>query len=230
MRTRFAALALIASLAATVAQAAAARTGFQLQVDGALANPTGALGSADGNNISNLLGRGGGFALTGSVGLRRHWFAALRTGWFRCSDKETALQFTDTRPLPGQTRAWGTGPFEQKRGLEAVPVLALLQLRMGGAGRRPGFWFEAGGGMLSTNEKMKLLDTYGEMLEITGYQRDPAWTLGGGLSGPIPGNCELVGGVHWDGAFAGDGANWQSGDKPRFVNATVGVRYPRVTH
>ena len=54
--------------------------------------------------------------------------------------------------------------------------------------------------------------------------------MGAGLGVPAWSNFELVGSGAYTYAFVGDGAVFESGDKPAFVTWSLGLCDPRVTH
>jgi hypothetical protein len=228
LRTRLFVLVMLAVLAVPPLAGAARRTGFQLQMDGVLTAPTGNLPSAPGTDLSKLFGSSTGYAVTASMGISGRLVGALRVGSFRGRDKRGTTQFSDLRPADAGLLP-GSGPYDLDRKLNQLPVHVLLQYRRATKSRL-GYYVEAGAGVISFTERMLLHSSAGDLLNIAGYQREPSYTLGGGLSFPVPGNFDLVGGVHYDGTVTGDGAVWAAKDNPRFVSGTLGLRYPRVTH
>ena len=229
MRTRLFVLVMLAAVAVPSLTLAAGPTGIQLQVDGMLTSPAGTLPSAQGADLSSLFGSGGGFAVTTSFGITARFFGALRVGSFWGSDQRSTYQFSDLRPADAALLP-GSGPFDLDRKLDGIPIHALLQYRRVVSKARIGYYLEAGAGIVSFSERMVLWSSATKLLDIAGYQREPSYTLGGGLALPVRGNFDLVAGAHYDGTHTGDGAVWAKGDNPGFMTGTVGLRYPSVTH
>lgn len=219
---------MLAAVAVPSLTGAAGPTGFQLQVDGVLTSPTGNLPSAHGTRLSSIIESGGGFAVTTSIGVTGRLFGALRVGSVRGRDKSSSSQFSELRPA-GAALLPGSGPYDLVRKLDGIPVHALLQYRRV-TKARVGYYIEAGAGIVSFTERLRLRSSAGELLNIAGYQREPSYTLGGGLALPVPGNFDLVVGAHYDGTHTGDGAVWAKQDNPGFMTGAVGLRYPSVTH
>lgn len=228
MRTRLFVLVMLAAVAVPPPAGAADRAGFQLQVDGVLTSPAGSLPSANGADLSSRFGSAGGYTVTTSIGITRRFVGALRVGTFRGGDQRGTIQFSDLRPADAALLP-GSGPYDVYRKLKGIPVHAVLQYRRVTRSRL-GYYLEAGAGVISFTERMLLHSSAGDLLNIAGYQREPSYTLGGGLSFPVPGNFELVAGGHYDGSRTADGAVWAKDDNPGFVSGTLGLRYPRVTH
>jgi hypothetical protein len=110
-----------------------------------------------------------------------------------------------------------------------VTVQAMLQYRRS-LGTALGYFLELGGGVNSFTGRIHLRAASRELLNIAGYQREPAYSLGGGLALRLPHNLDLVGGARYCGTRTGNGAVWASGDDPAFFLWSVGLRTPRVTH
>ena len=228
MRTRAFILAVLAALSLPTLAAAAEVTGFQLQADGVFVSPFGRMASFEGSKMSDLFGSGGGFSVTASMGLTRHFFAALRVESFNNGEKGQPFAFTDL-PLVGGAPPPGSGPYTMVRRLDAVPLVGLVQYRHIMKSHL-GWFLEAGGGVISFDETLALRGASGELLEIPGYQRDPAYALGAGLSVPVGMNLDVVAGGRFYGSVASDGALFTQGSDAHYVSASLGLRYPRVTH
>jgi hypothetical protein len=226
LRKRISVLVILAAMGVPSLTLAADHTGFQLQVDGLFSSPAGSLPSADGARLSSVFASGGGGALTASMGFSPRIHGAVRVGFSRGNDKGSVFQFQE---LQGATLVPGSGPYDLRRDLGAVPLHVLVQYRRT-AGDRIGYSVEAGLGVISFTEKMRLRDGSGELLELVGYQREPSYTVGCGIALPIAMNFDLVAGAHYDGTRTGAGAVWAKGDDPAFFTGSVGIRYPRVTH
>jgi opacity protein-like surface antigen len=204
--------------------------GFQLQADGLLFGPTGKL-SPKNNHVplSDVYGNGGGFALTGTVGLTRHWVVGIRVASYR-GTKDQRYYFNDLYPTADLSVPAGSGPYTQEHELRLLPVHALLQYRQSITPSVEG-QVEGGFGVLSTIDHVSLVSTqgHGTLSSISGYQRDPSWSLGLGLGVKIPGNMDVVGSARYCSTFSSDGAAWLKDDDPSFTNWTLGLRYPHDT-
>jgi hypothetical protein len=194
--------------------------GFQFQVDGLVYSPSGTVASLGGTELSLLLPTGPGFAITGSLGLARHWILAARVAYFG-SNQDGSFHFADGGPP--------AGPYALNRELHATNVHALLQYRHPLAARFQ--WeLEAGGGVSQSREKLLLSNATGEKASAVGVQLDPSFAAGGALGYLAGWNTDLVGSVRWSMTSASDGAVWTSGDAPAYLNWSLGLRYPHDTH
>lgn len=222
----------VLSLAVTFSVAAAADTrtpGFQLQADGLMFGPLGNVPSQHDVALSSLFGNGGGFAVTGTLGLKPHWIVGLRVASFE-SSKDGSYVFYEMVVPPGQTIAPGSGPYLVNRKLSLLPVHVLLQYRRA---ITPAVEWQAEGGVgvVSSIDRMTLtsIDGHGELSSIPGYQRDPSWTVGAGIALKLPQNLDLVGSARYVATLSSDGAVWFKSDDPSFTNWTLGLRYPHDT-
>jgi hypothetical protein len=225
-------LVLAASFArAPLALAADSRVpGFQVQADGLFYEPVGKVASQSNANLVAIFGRGGGAAVTATIGFSRHWSTGIRVADF--SSKSTGgFAFTDLASPPGQAYPAGAGPFGIERELRVLPVDVLLEYRRT-LGGRVEWSFDGGAGIQSTIGHLRLLsrDGRGELSSIAGYQKDPSWTLATSLAFAAPGNLDLVASGRLYGVLSGDGAVWVKSDDPAFSNVTLGIRYPHDTH
>lgn len=232
MRPLLLVLALFAAVAGSPASARAdAHTpGFQIQADGLLFGPMGDVVSQRSVRMTDLFNQGGGFGITATIGVRQHWLLGL-TGGTSASTKEGTYSFTDLPVEPGRTATLGGGPYTIRRKLMLLPVLAVVQYRHNLMG--PLEWDADGGfGIVSTTENMQLRSRTGNgtLVNISGYQRDPAWALGTSLAWRVPGNFDVVGSARYLGTLAGNGAIWVKNDDPGFANWALGLRYPHDTH
>jgi len=226
---RFVRRLLPALLLLPVVAAAQSRTpGFQLQADGLLYSPHGTVSAAGDAKLSSLLSSGPGFALTGTLGLTRHWVVGARVAYYS-SDKDGSFRFVDQLNTNGQPFADGAGPFGLNRRLRATAVHGLLQYRRG-VGPRVELVLEAGGGVVSARERLVLTSATGEKASAVGVQLDPSWAAGAGIAVTAGWNADVVAGWRWTGSLSGDGALWTQGDSPGYMNWTLGVRYPHDTH
>jgi hypothetical protein len=219
---------LAASLARVPAARAAAASGhtpgFQLEADGALFTPQGAIDQQHNAGLASLYGNGGGAAFGMTIGIRTHWVVGARISTFR-STKDGTFAFNDLVNYPP-----GTGPYDIERELRMIPIEALVQYRMM---RGPIEWnAEAGVGVMSTIGHLTLTSRQGsgELSSIAGYQKDPLWSIGTGLALAMPANTDLVGSFRFLKLHSGDGAVWIKGDDPGFNNWAIGLRYPHDTH
>jgi hypothetical protein len=222
----------VASLARVPAARSAAATGhtpgFQLEADGALFTPQGAIDQQHNAGLATLYGNGGGAAFGATIGIRTHWVVGARISTFR-STKDGTFAFNDLVNPPGGQAA-GTGPYDIERELRMIPIEFLAQYRMM---RGPLEWnAEAGVGVMSTTGHLTLTSRQGsgELSSIAGYQKDPLWSIGTSLALATPGNTDLVGSFRFLKLHTGDGAVWIKGDDPGFNNWSIGLRYPHDTH
>lgn len=214
----------------TSARADSRTPGFQVQADGLVFGPIGELVSQRGARMTDLFAAGGGFGLTATIGVSPRWVLGLATG-SSSSAKEGAFSFGDVPIEPGRVVALGSGPYTIRRELRLVPVLAVVQYRHRLAGLVE--WSADGGlGILSTTDNMQLRSRTGNgtLVNISGYQRDPAWALGASLAYRVPGNTDVVGSARYLGTLVGDGAVWLKNDDPGFTHWALGLRYPHNTH
>ncbi|MFN8589458.1 MAG: hypothetical protein U0704_16825 [Candidatus Eisenbacteria bacterium] len=212
----------VALVAFPACAAAADRNGAQVEVAGQFGVPSGSYASADGAPLSDYFSSGPGFAVTGTLGLTRRFHLGVRYGVIRGS-KDATASFADLAPegsgLPG------TGPFDVRRRLTTSEFGGLLQYRRTfKAGSQ--WYLEAGGGVLTFVEHVRVQQGGGELLDISGYQQDPMWTAGAGLSFRLRKNVDLTCGGRWLQAVSSDGDIWTSGDDPGFFEASLGLRYP----
>jgi hypothetical protein len=203
--------------------------GFQIQVDGLAFGPVGTLTSQAKAPMTDLFGSGGGFALTATLGITPHWCVGVRAASYR-STKSGQFAFDDLGIPVGSAHPAGAGPFDIERELKLLPVQAIVQYRRD-LSARVNWSADAGVGVMSSIDHMTLASsTSGELVSISGYQKDPAWTLGASLGYRIPGNFDLVGSARFSGLLTSDGAIWMTDDDPGFTNWTLGLRYPHDTH
>ena len=222
----------VLALAVTLPVAAPADTrppGFQLQADGLMFGPLGDVPSQNHVTLSSLFGKGGGFAITGTLGLKPHWLIGLRVASYK-STKEGDYSFDEIVAPPGQTYAAGSGPYTVRRELELLPVHLLLQYRHA-IGPVLEWQAEGGAGVISTIDHMTLISRAGSgnLSSIPGYQRDPSWTVGTGIAIKLPQNLDMVGSARYCGTLSSDGAVWLKNDDPSFTNWSLGLRYPHDT-
>ncbi len=201
---------------------AADRNGAQLEFTGLFGVPSGSYASADGASLSDYFAAGPGFGVTGSLGVTRRFHFGVRYGVFRGS-KDSEATFTDLAPAGASLP--GSGPFEAHRTLTTSEFSGVLQYRR--AIRPSVQWYgEAGFGLLTFVEHVRLSENGTGLLALAGYQQDPMWTVGAGVSTRVRKNLDLVAGARWLQAMSSDGDVFASGDDPRFLEATLGLRYP----
>jgi hypothetical protein len=212
---------LVALLWPALAGAQASKApGFQLQLDGLVYSPSGTVASVGGTQLSLLLPSGPGFAVTGSIGMTRHWVVAARAAYFG-SNQDGSFHFADGVPP--------AGPYALNRELHVTNVHALIQYRRPLAASFQ--WeLELGGGVSQSREKLLLSSATGEKASAVGVQLDPSFAAGGAIGFTTSWNTDLVGGIRWSLTSAGDGAVWTNGDSPAYLNWTLGLRYPHETH
>jgi len=214
-----AALALaLASAVPAHAQGSLSTAPFQLQADGVFQSISGTAQAANDQALQDRLDPGGGFALTASVGVRRHVALAARVQY---------LSNTGAGPFTFRDIAQ-VGPFHEDRRLRTTNVHGLLQYRHG-AGRFQ-WQVEAGAGVQSARYRLVLTSATGEKASAVGVQLDPSYTGGLQLAWLAGWDSDLVVAGRWIGVASGDGAVWSKGDSPRFLTWSLGVRYPHGTH
>ena len=213
---------LLALVAFPALASAADRNGAQLELAGLFGVPSGSYSSAGGASLSDYFASGPGFSVTGTLGITRRFHAGIRYGVFRGS-KDAAATFTDL--APAGSGVTGSGPFEARRTLTTSEFSGVLQYRR--AIRPSAQWYlEAGTGLLTFVEHVRISDHGAGLFAIAGYQQDPMWTAGAGFSRRVHKNVDLVIGGRWLQAFSSDGDVFASGDDPGFLEASVGLRYP----
>lgn len=215
----FLALVVLTALAASSAHASKLRReNLQLQVEGLGFAPSGSLSAQGGAALSDLVGMGPGYALGATLGVRPSLAVGVRMLYFGASTQGTHT-FVD-EAAPG-----GVGPFPQERKLRVTTVYGLLQYRHA-LGERALWSLEAGGGAAQSRERLVLSGTATEQASAVGVQLDPTYALGAGLAWRAFGNTALTLDGRWIGTLTGDGAVWADGDSPRYLIASVGLRYP----
>lgn len=214
---------ILAMTALPVIASAADRNGMQFEVAGVFGLPSGSFSSAGGAALADYFAAGPGFDLTATLGVTRHFNAGARYGAFRGS-KDGSVTLGDLT-LPGGSAPPGSGPFATKRTLTVSEFSGVLQYRKP---FRPGMngFAEAGAGILTFVEHVKLSEGGTDLLSIGGYQQDPMWSAGAGLSFRIRKNFDVVAAGRWCQALTSNGDLWAKGDDPVFAKATLGLRYP----
>lgn len=232
MRTLFLTISILAIAAAVMAPpASAARVtpGFQIEADGLLFSPMGELASQGGARSADLFANGGGMGGAATIGITPHLALGARIAGFQ-SEKEGVTWFDDMTSPDGVSLPSGSGPYRVTRQLKMLPLVGVAQFRNG---RRDGFeWgLEAGAGIMSTEEHMRLLAGKTPLSSIVGYQKDPCWSAAFSLSHPYRRiNVDVIGAGRWFGVLAGTGAAWVKDDNPGFMTWSLGLRYPHDTH
>ncbi len=193
--------------------------GFQLQADGLVHSPSGDVRAAGDAALSDRLGGGPGFALTGTLGVRPHLAIGARVSYFG-SENDGSLMFTDI--------VAGVGPFAESRRFRGTAVHGVLQYRH--ATGKFEWGLEAGAGVLSARERLVLTSANGEKASAVGVQQDASFMGGVSLAWLAGWNSDVVASGRLIGTSTGDGAVWSSGDSPRFTTWSLGVRYPHDTH
>ncbi len=218
-------IALLATLLLPAAAGAQSGVpGFQLQVDGVLYSPQGTVAAANGAELSSLVSSGPGFAITASLGVRRHWVLGARVAYFG-SEGDDAFQFVDQANTNGLPFTDGAGPYDLNRRLRATAVHGLLQYRRA-LGSQAEWLLEGGGGVVSARERLVLASATGEKASAVGEQLDPSWVAGAGLGWVVAWNTQLVASARWTGTITSDGAVWTTGDSPSYLHWALGIRYP----
>lgn len=199
------------------------RNGIQLQVAGLFGSPSGTYASAGDASLSDYFAAAPGFGVTGTLGVTRMFHAGVRYGVLR-SAKESSYTFEDLT-LPGGATPPGSGPFETRRTLTVSEFAGIVEyrrpLRQGAH-----LFLEAGAGLFTFSERVKVTEGGTDLLTIGGYQQEPMWTAGAGASFRVLRNFDLVVSGRWSQAMTGDGDIWSAGDDPAFAVASVGLRYP----
>ena len=215
-------LALLVLTAPVMAAPSVPTAGFQLQADGLLHVPSGGEVASTGFPLSTMIGKGPGFALTATMGLRPHLAIGARVAHFGSTGEREAW-FVD--PLS----PYGLGPFHEERRLRVTMLHAILQHRAF-YGRRFEWSLDLGGGIMMSRERLVLDSATGTKASRVGVQRDPSYTFGTGLAWWAAGNTDLVASARWNGSFTTDGAVWSKDDSPNFMTWSLGLRYPHDTH
>jgi hypothetical protein len=139
-------LALLALTAPVMAAPSVPTAGFQLQADGLLHVPSGGEVASTGFPLSTMIGKGPGFALTATMGLRPHLAIGARVAHFGSTGEREAW-FVD--PLS----PYGLGPFHEERRLRVTMLHAILQHRAF-YGRRFEWSLDLGGGIMMSRERL----------------------------------------------------------------------------
>jgi hypothetical protein len=201
---------------------AATPPGFQLQGDVLAFSP---VGSIDGTDLGDRFGSGAGFSITGSVGLTRRIVVAARVAHFRSRRNDTA-QFADGGGVGITPQPQPSGPYDVRRTLIGTPVHGLLQWRQP-LGSGVVLMGEAGAGITTFIERDRVSSGGVARFTISGYQQNFSATGGVGLGVALGPRFELAGHVNLIQVLTDSGDIWSEGDNPKFVTATLGVRYPR---
>ena len=218
--TLVALLTLVASAAS-----AAPRPRLQIQVDGDFFVPSGSYGGlSSGGALSDAFAAGPGASLSVSMGLTHSLYFVGRLSALR-SRKTGTFSFED---VPGGSTGGtpqGAGPFESHRRLTTLPLTALLQYRHAMA-RDVDLYIEAGAGTTRFNDKVTLNNASGEVLNLTGYQTAPSYTVGLGGMWAFGRRLGMVVGARFDRAIVDDGDIWRKKDTPRLLTGVVGLTFP----
>jgi hypothetical protein len=216
----------VALLATSPAASAATLPGFQLQGDVLGVLPSGSYSGS--TQASDVFDAGPGFAFTGSIGIRRNLFFAVRSGMMRNKGVQAVSGTPVAQPgPPGSTRAEAVifeAVFHRK--LTTVPTSFLLQSRHP---LRPGVavYGEGGLGLMSFVEDVRRETTQGSITETSGRQTSFAYLLGVGVSVGLGHVLELVAGGDFQQSRTSSGDVWNDGDNPQFLTGSIGLRYPR---
>ncbi|MEY4375257.1 MAG: hypothetical protein RL760_1424, partial [Candidatus Eisenbacteria bacterium] len=116
--------------------------GFQLQADGLLYMPSGSNVASVGFPLSTIVGKGPGFAVTGTIGVRPSLALGARVAYFGSTGEREAWFVDPLSPA-------GLGPFHEERRLRVTTVHALLQNRHA-LGSRVEWALELGAGVMSS--------------------------------------------------------------------------------
>lgn len=196
--------------------------GFQLQADGLLQMPSGSNVAAVGFPLSTIVGKGPGFAITGTIGVRPSLALGARVAYFGSTGEREAWFVDPLAPA-------GLGPFQEERRLRVTTVHAIVQRRHA-IGPRLEWALELGAGVMSSRERLVLDSATGTKASRVGVQLDPSVAVGGHLAWLATANTDLVANVRWNGSFTTDGAVWSKDDSPSFTTVSLGLRYPHDTH
>lgn len=198
---------------APAASLAAGDHGFQLELDAIGAQPSGTYefgGRAD--QLLDFEGATFGKAL---FGLSRGLYVGAGVGYLRNRKAFTQTSLLDTRPPRN---------LSGDRTLEAVPVLALAQLRSDT--HRSLSWYGEGGLGLTTFGR-RLYNLSRGQPPASNFQHGFSFLVGAGACLGLGRNFELLVGADYLQSFTRNGTLWQSGDNPAYVLGSVGLRYPR---
>lgn len=215
-------VALLAGVVPAHAATSMRTAGFQLQADGLLHMPSGGDVAAVGFPLSTIVGKGPGFAITGTIGVRPTIALGARVAYFGSTGEREAWFVDPLAPA-------GLGPFHEERRLRVTTVHAVLQRRRA-IGPRFEWALDLGAGVMSSRERLVLDSATGTKASRVGVQLDPSVSAGGSLAWLMGANTDLVGNVRWNGSFTTDGAVWSKDDSPSFTTWSLGLRYPHDTH
>lgn len=192
---------------------AAGDRGFQLEVDAGGSLPTGTY--QFGGEAADLFDLGGHVFGRALYGLSRGLYVGAGVGYLRNQKDFTETSILDTRP----PRKWsGT------RTMEAIPVLAMMQLRSDT--HRHLSWFGEGG-LGFTSFDRRLTNLSGGRPPEAVFQQGLSYMVGAGACLGLNRNLDLLFGADYLQSFTHEGPAWASGDNPAYVLCSVGVRYPR---
>jgi hypothetical protein len=198
---------------APAASLAAGDHGFQLEVDGLGSIPSGTY--EFGGHASELFDFGGAVFGKALFGLSRGFYVGAGVGYLQNRKDFTETTLLDTRP----PRNWSG-----QRTLEAIPVLALAQLRSDT--HRSLSWYGEGGVGLTTFD-LRLSNLSGGRPPVAEFQQGLSFLVGAGACLGLGRDFEILAGADYLQSFTRGGPLWMSGDNPAYVLGSLGVRYPR---
>ena len=192
---------------------AAGDHGFQIEVAAVGAQPSGTY--EFGGNANGLLDFGGAVFGKALFGLSRGLYVGAGVGYLQNGKDFTRTSLLDTRP----PRNWSG-----RRTLEAIPVLALAQLRSDT--HRSLSWYGEGGLGLTTFDR-RLSYVSGGQAPVADFQHGYSFLVGAGACLGLGRNFDVLVGAAYLQSFTRSGPLWRSGDNPAYLLGSLGLRYPR---
>lgn len=188
--------AAVVASALTLSAASAMAGGWQIDIDGLYANPTGSLGDTD-TDLKDLVDGAIGFRGDVLYGLSDSFSLGVGAGWWKNNESEDVID------------------LGEELSLTSVPLHGIVMWQTAGDGP-VGFWLRGGAGLTSH----KVDGTFGD-----DSQSSFSWEVGGGLAVAVSDTWDITGGVAYNQASTSDGDVWDDGDNPKFWLFSVGLRY-----
>lgn len=209
-------LALALLILAPAAALAAGDRGFQLEADVVGSLPSGTY--EFGGSANDLFDFGGNVFGRALFGVSRGIYVGAGVGYLRNQKNFTRTSLLDSRP---------TFPVSGTRTMEAIPALALIQVRTD-THHHLSWYGEGGVGVTSYDRRLTNLSFRSEALPPRAvFQQGVSYMVSGGACLGMGRNFELLFGASYLQSFTHAGPAWENGDNPAYVLGTVGLRYPR---